>query len=59
VCVLEGLYETVDHLILHCKRLETGRRHVTDALDVQLGTLCSEEVASDEVLSGFLRKSWN
>jgi hypothetical protein len=40
-CICLKDYETVDHLIWHCKRFETERRRLTDtltALDVQLGT---------------------
>jgi hypothetical protein len=40
-CIYLKDYETVDHLIWHCKRLETQRRRLTDALtalDVQFGT---------------------
>jgi hypothetical protein len=47
VCLME--YETVDHLIWHCRRVETERRRLTiapAALDVQLGTpvrdLCAQ-----------------
>jgi hypothetical protein len=64
MCVCLKDYETVYHLIWHCERFETERRRLTDALNLQPGTpvrgyVCSEEVAGDEVLSGFPRKSWN
>jgi hypothetical protein len=41
ICVCLKDYESVDHLMWHCKRFETKRRRLTDALtalDVQLGT---------------------
>jgi hypothetical protein len=52
VCLRD--YETVNHLIWHCERLETEKLSPTDALttlDGQLGTplhgfVCSEEVAA-------------
>jgi hypothetical protein len=51
MCVCLRDYKTVDHLIWHA----------LTALDVQLktpGFVCSEELAGDEVLSGFPRKAW-
>jgi hypothetical protein len=55
VCLRD--FETVNHLIWHCERLETEKLSLTDALtalDEQFGTpvhgfVCSEEVAGDEV----------
>jgi hypothetical protein len=41
LCVCLRDYEKVDHLIWHCGRFETERRHLNDALTalvVQLGT---------------------
>jgi hypothetical protein len=39
-------YETVNHLMLHCKRFETVRCRLTDALDTaldaQLGTFAQD-----------------
>jgi hypothetical protein len=58
VCICLKEYELVDHLIWYCKRFETERCRLTDALtalDVQLGT--PELVPGDEVQ--YLWKSWN
>jgi hypothetical protein len=50
MCVCLADYETMDHLIWHCRRFETERRRLTDAfaaLDVRLGTpvrdLCAQK----------------
>jgi hypothetical protein len=56
LCLCLKDYETVDHLIWHCKRYGTAK-------DVQLGILvrdlCALKKWGDEVLPGFPRKSWN
>jgi hypothetical protein len=66
-CICLKDYETVDHLIWHCKRFETERRCLTDALillDVQLGTpardLCARDAWNYNLMTwlSFSKDSW-
>jgi hypothetical protein len=58
MCVCLKDYETVDHLIWHCHRFKTERRHLNDALTAALKNCRSMRCCLDFVGSLGIRIGW-